>query len=78
MKNFCLFERFSKLGLGLFFLLTAVRFYVERHYRFADYRIYIRRSPVDCFILFFSRPFKQRLSNRGSNGIAADVAVSFT
>ena len=26
MKNFCLFERFSKLGLGLFFLLTAVGF----------------------------------------------------
>ncbi len=26
MKNLCLFERFSKLGLGLFFLLTAVGF----------------------------------------------------
>ena len=26
MKSLCLFERFSKLGLGLFFLLTAVGF----------------------------------------------------
>ncbi len=26
MKNLCLFERFSKLGLGLFFLLTAFGF----------------------------------------------------
>lgn len=26
MKNLCLFERFSKLGLGLFFLLTAIGF----------------------------------------------------
>ena len=29
MKNLCLFERFSKLGLGLFFLLTAVGFMVS-------------------------------------------------
>ena len=26
MKNLCLIERFSKLGLGSFFLLTAVGF----------------------------------------------------
>lgn len=26
MKNLCLLERFSKLGLGLFFLITALGF----------------------------------------------------
>ncbi|MFO7555842.1 MAG: hypothetical protein R6W88_11635 [Desulfobacterales bacterium] len=26
MKNLCLFERFSKIGLGFFFLLTAFGF----------------------------------------------------
>lgn len=29
MKNLCLFERFSKLGLGFFFLLTAFGFMVS-------------------------------------------------
>ncbi len=26
MENLCLFERFSKLGLGLFFLLISIGF----------------------------------------------------
>ena len=71
------FWKVFKTRLGIFLPSDRVRFYGERHYYFADRWIYIRRSPVNCLILLFSCPFKQRLPNRSNSGVAANGAVSF-
>jgi hypothetical protein len=60
------FRKIFKIELRLVLPDTRDRFYFERYYRFTDLRVHIRRPPIDCFNLFFSRPFKQRLPNRGS------------
>jgi hypothetical protein len=63
------FRKIFKVELRLVLPNNRDRFYFERYYRFADLRVHIRRPPIDCFNLFFSRPFKQGLPNRGSSRI---------